>query len=251
MPGVDDALLDRDTDADWRELGASNPYWGVISHPNFLSENLSPERIEEFYASGPFHIDPIAKDLETLTGRPPSGRALDFGCGVGRLAEAMQKYADQVTGVDISPGMLELARKRGSKVNYVGEIPDGPFDWINSFIVLQHIPPERGLEIIEKLLSRLAMGGAISLQLTVWRERGHVWPDETGLKRLFQKQRQKRWARRLPVGQILMYDYDLSKVVRLANRAGIEDMRLVSTNHDGHHGVIILGRKTAESTTTP
>lgn len=246
MPGVDEALLDRDTDADWRELGASNPYWGVISHPNFLSENLSPERIEEFYASGPFHIDPIARDLQALTGKPPSGRALDFGCGVGRLAEAMLKYADQVTGVDISPGMLELARKRGSKVTYVGEIPDGPFDWINSFIVFQHIPPERGLEIVERLLSRLAMGGVISLQLTVWREHEREWPDETGLKRLFQKQRQKRWAQRLPVGQILMYDYDLSKVVRLANQAGIEDMRLVSTNHDGHHGVIILGRKTAE-----
>ena len=64
MPGVDEALLDRDTDADWRELGASNPYWGVISHPNFLSENLSPERIEEFSASGPIHNDPLARDLQ-------------------------------------------------------------------------------------------------------------------------------------------------------------------------------------------
>jgi len=246
MPGVEDALLGRDTDADWRELGQSNPYWGVISHPNFLTENLTPERVEEFYASGAFHIDPIAADLSKLIGEPPSGRALDFGCGVGRLAEAMLKYADQVTGVDISPGMLELARKRGSKVSYVGELPDGPFDWINSFIVFQHIPPERGLEIFEQLLARLAPGGVISLQLTVWRERSHVWPEEKGIKKLFQKQRQQLWAQRLPVGQILMYDYDMSKVIRLCNEAGIEEIRLVSTNHDGHHGVIILGRKTAE-----
>ena len=42
-----------------------------------------------------------------------------------------------------------------------------------------------------------------------------------------------------------MYDYDLSRVVRLINLAGIEEIRLVSTNHDGHHGFIILGRKTA------
>jgi hypothetical protein len=40
-----------------------------------------------------------------------------------------------------------------------------------------------------------------------------------------------------------MYDYNLSRVVRLVNQAGIEEMSLVSTNHDGHHGVIILGRK--------
>jgi SAM-dependent methyltransferase len=248
MPGadVDEALVVRDTDADWRELGKSNPYWGVISHPDFQAENITPERIEQFYASGPFHIDPIAKELETLTGAAPSGRALDFGCGVGRLAEAMLAYADEVTGVDISPGMLELARKRGSKVNYVGEVPAGPFDWINSFIVFQHIPPARGEAIIEDLLGKLAMGGMVSLQVTVWREKTHEWPQETGLKRLFQAQRQRRWARKLPLGQILMYDYDLSRIVRLLNRAGIEDMRLVSTDHGGHHGVIILGRKTAE-----
>jgi SAM-dependent methyltransferase len=252
MPGadVDEALVVRDTDADWRELGKSNPYWGVISHPDFQAENITPERIEQFYASGPFHIDPIAKELEKLTGALPSGRALDFGCGVGRLAEAMLAYADQVTGVDISPGMLELARKRGSKVNYVGEIPAGPFDWINSFIVFQHIPPARGEAIIEDLLDKLAIGGMVSLQITVWREKTHEWPQETGLKRLFQAQRQRRWARKLPLGQILMYDYDLSRIVRLLNRAGIEDMRLVSTDHGGHHGVIILGRKTAEPSST-
>jgi SAM-dependent methyltransferase len=236
----------RDTDADWRELGRSNPYWGVISHPDFLRENLTPERVEEFYASGPFHIDPIAADIAKLTGRPPSGRALDFGCGVGRLAEAMTAYADQVTGVDISPGMLELARKRGAKVTYVDQIPEGPFDWVNSFIVFQHIPPERGEQIIEDLLSRLAVGGAVSLQLTVWRDARHEWPQETGWRRLLREQRQRRWIRSLPVGHIHMYDYDLSRVVRLLNRAGVEDMRLVSTDHDGHHGVIILGRKTAE-----
>jgi SAM-dependent methyltransferase len=252
MPGadVDEALVVRDTDADWRELGKSNPYWGVISHPDFQAENITPERIEQFYASGPFHIDPIAKELKTLTGALPSGRALDFGCGVGRLAEAMLAYADQVTGVDISPGMLELARKRGSKVNYVGEVPAGPFDWINSFIVFQHIPPARGEAIIEDLLGKLATGGMVSLQVTVWREKTHEWPQETGLKRLFQAQRQRRWARKLPLGQILMYDYDLSRIVRLLNRAGIEDMRLVSTDHGGHHGVIILGRKTAEPSST-
>ena len=180
MPGADAKTLVRDTDADWRELGQSNPYWGVISHPDFLAENLTPERIEQFYASGPFHIDPIAKDLEKLTGALPSGRALDLGCGVGRLAEAMLAYADHVTGVDISPGMLELARRRGSKVIYVDKIPEGPFDWINSFIVFQHIPPERGEAILADLLARLNPDGAVSLQFAVWRDAVKQWPKTTG-----------------------------------------------------------------------
>ena len=236
----------RDTDADWRELGQSQPYWGVLSHPDFRTENITPERIEAFYASGKDYIAEIVGRIEAATGVRPSGRALDFGCGVGRLAEAMTGYASEVVGLDISPGMLALARGRGGKAVYVDQAPAGPFDWINTFIVLQHIPPERGEAILQDLLSRLAMGGVISLQLTVWRDANRQWPQATGWRRLFGAQRLRRWARRLPVGQILMYDYDLSRVVRLLNQAGIEEMRLVSTNHDGHRGVIILGRKTAE-----
>jgi SAM-dependent methyltransferase len=236
----------RDTDADWRELGQSQPYWGVLSHPDFRTENITPERIEAFYASGKDYIAEIVGRIEAATGVRPSGRALDFGCGVGRLAEAMTDYAGEVVGLDISPGMLALARGRRGKAVYVDQAPDGPFDWINTFIVLQHIPPERGEAILQDLLSRLAMGGVVSLQLTVWRDADRQWPQATGWRRLFGARRLRRWARRLPVGQILMYDYDLSRVVRLLNQAGIEEMRLVSTNHDGHRGVIILGRKTAE-----
>ncbi|HEY2358425.1 MAG TPA: hypothetical protein VGH86_13320 [Phenylobacterium sp.] len=56
---ADAALSVRDTDADWRELGGKNPYWAVLSHSNLLSDNLPPERGDEFYASGPSHIDAI------------------------------------------------------------------------------------------------------------------------------------------------------------------------------------------------
>jgi SAM-dependent methyltransferase len=158
----------------------------------------------------------------------------------------MTRYAQRVTGYDISPGMLELARARGGRATYVGELPDGPFDWINSFIVFQHIPPERGLAILEQLLARLAPGGVVSLHVTVWRERTHEWPAWTGWRRLAAPILKWRWRRRLPVGQILMFDYDLSAVVRRLNEAGVGDMRLMSTDHGGHHGVVILGRKSAD-----
>ena len=65
MPGADGKTPVRDTDADWRELGQTEPYWGVISHPDFRSENLTPERIEQFYQSGPYHIGPIAEALKS------------------------------------------------------------------------------------------------------------------------------------------------------------------------------------------
>ena len=65
-------------------------------------------------------------------------------------------------------------------------------------------------------------------------------------RRLYADYRHRQWVHNLPVGQIWMYDYDLSKVLRILNLAGIEELKLVSTDHDGHHGVIIFGRKTAD-----
>ncbi len=240
MPAV---AAERDTDADWRELGASQPYWGVLTHPDYRTENLTPANLEAFYASGGDYVTDIVRRLKVATGKPPGGRALDFGCGAGRLTEAMAAHAKTVTGFDISPGMLAQARKRQGRATYVDALPDGPFDWINSFIVFQHIPPARGLTLLEDLLARLASGGLISLQLTLWRE-AHLQPKPpTGWRKLARPLIHRWRLARLKPGAIHMYDYDLSAVVRLINRAGIDELSLVATDHGGHHGVILLGRK--------
>jgi SAM-dependent methyltransferase len=234
---------DRDTDADWRELGATQPYWGVLTHPDYRTENLTPANLEAFYASGGEYISDIVRRLKAATGKPAGGQALDFGCGAGRLTEAMTAYAHPVTGFDISPGMLAEARKRGGKAAYVDTMPDGPFDWINSFIVLQHIPPDRGLALIDDLLARLAPGGLISLHVTIWREAHLKEPSASGLKRLLRPLARRWRVAQLPKGTIRMYDYDLSQVVERLNRAGIGELTLVPTDHGGHHGVILLGMK--------
>ena len=53
----------RDTDADWRELGATQPYWGVLTHADYRTENLTPANLEAFYASGQQHIADVAGRL--------------------------------------------------------------------------------------------------------------------------------------------------------------------------------------------
>lgn len=236
-------VAERDTDADWRRLGATEPYWGVLTHPDYRSENLTPAGVEAFYATGAEYIDGIVDKLALATGAQPSGRALDFGCGTGRLTEAMCDCAAEVVGYDISPGMLEKARARGGRGVYVDALPDGPFDWINSFIVFQHIPPQRGMALLADLLARLAPGGHVSLHVTIWRDPQHV-ARSRGWRRLVPSLVGERARRaRMPTGTVMMYDYDLSQVVKLFNQAGVAEMSLVSTDHGGHHGVIILGRR--------
>ncbi len=225
----------RDTDEDWRLIGENEPYWGVITQPEFRRANLDQDAIERFYANGRSQIAILAARLEAATGSRPSGRALDFGCGAGRLAEAMCDYAAEVIGYDISPGMLAEARRRGGRATYVSLLPSGPFDWINSYIVFQHIPPPRGVDLIETLVGMLADGGHLSLQLTIWRE-DHIAPpilEAPG----------EQGSAAPPVGAIMMYDYDLSEVLKRLHLAGVDEVKLFHTNHGGHHGVEILARR--------
>jgi SAM-dependent methyltransferase len=240
------AAAQRDTDADWRELGATEPFWGVLTDPRFRNENLTPEGLDLFYESGRRDIADVAGRLAQIAGDELKvARALDFGCGVGRLSEAMCAYADEVVGYDISPGMLAQARQRSAgAVRYSDQPLEGAFDWINSFIVFQHIPPERGMALLGDLLDRLAAGGFISLHFTVWRE-PHLQPPRAGgqARRWLQGVKQRVAGLRLPTGTIHMFDYDLSGIVRELNLRGVQRMSMSSIDHGGHHGVLILARR--------
>lgn len=67
-------------------------------------------------------------------------KLLDFACGTGRITKFVEKFADVVVGIDISPEMVEVARTKGIKAEFiVGDILSGcklmhlPYDVITSF----------------------------------------------------------------------------------------------------------------------
>lgn len=231
MPAAADPQLARDTDADWRILGETEPYWSVLGLEGTRTAELRAEAVERFYAVGREEIGFFRHLIERACGRAPAGgRGLDFGCGVGRLSEAMADVMDEVVGVDVSPGMLRLARERSGRVTYLDEIPaSGRFDWINSHIVLQHIPPPRGLAILDRLLGLLAPDGAVSIQLPFFRA-----PE----------QRPRPGVEvHIPAGEITMFDYDLNAVFEVLWTHRVRRHLLWPTDHGGVYGFIIAARR--------
>lgn len=241
-------LKQRDTDADWRRIGETEPYWGVISQDRFLRERLDEAALRAFYESGEHEVAlTCERAARFLGGWPRVEHALDFGCGCGRLTLPMAERAGRVTGYDVSPAMIELARARAAdhaNVSFAGQLPPGPVDWINSFNVFQHIDPARGLATLATVLGELAPGGLVSLHFTVYRDpalapaRGFAPKLRAGLRAITGRRPDA------PLGSVLMYDYDLGAIVRTLHHRGVMDLAMFHVDHSGHHGLQIIGRRT-------
>ncbi len=78
-------MLGDNSDESWEVLGKQNPYFGVLTSEQFRADRLDENFKREFFSSGADHVAWLLKTVESNIGPVARGRALDFGCGVGRL----------------------------------------------------------------------------------------------------------------------------------------------------------------------
>lgn len=82
------------------------------------SEHLDEEYVAGFDAKTQLDLD-AALELLRRQGLGPETTLVDLGCGTGLLAAAAATEAVRVVGVDPSPAMLALARRRSDRVEWV------------------------------------------------------------------------------------------------------------------------------------
>lgn len=156
----------------WNAFAQRDAFWAILTDP---AKKGNKWRADEFFETGVSEINEIMKYIELIGISMPYRKALDFGCGVGRLTQALPQYFDQVCGVDISPSMIKLAEKYNrysSKCKYylneadnLRLFDDNSFDFIYTNIVLQHIEPSYSKNYIKDFLRVLAPHGLLIFQL--------------------------------------------------------------------------------------
>lgn len=108
---------------------------------------------------------------------PAGGAILDMGCGTGRHSVPLAKRGYRVTGVDLSPGMLEIARKRAAAASVEVEwVPSNAADFarpdaFDAVICLcegamcllsdADDPLERDMQILRNIQQSLRPGGML------------------------------------------------------------------------------------------
>jgi ubiquinone/menaquinone biosynthesis C-methylase UbiE len=105
-------------------------------------------------------------ELAMLIGRLPEGASvLDIGCGGGIPVCLQLAKRANVTGIDISPAMIELAKKNVPSGNFACsdimsvEFPDSSFDAVTSFYAIFHLPKEEHEELFCRIYRWLIPGG--------------------------------------------------------------------------------------------
>ena len=172
---VSDQLLD--SQSLWDRHAAADPLWAVLAFPDKRGGRWS---LQEFMKTGEREIALLFHRFAELQLAEPRGHALDFGCGVGRLTQALARRVERVAGADISPVMIDLARRLNhypDRARYIctsetglDTLPTASFQLIYSNIVLQHVPSEVSVSYLAEFFRLLGPDGLLVFQLPSHRE---------------------------------------------------------------------------------
>ena len=160
-----------DNKSTWERMGELDPLWAILSDP---AKKFGKWDVDEFLRTG---VDEIAQLMERCASLALPGqreRALDLGCGVGRLTQPLADHFQRVIGLDISEAMVRRARelnRHGDRCEYIihgsSRLPfaDASFDLIYTRIVLQHIPSALIPAYVREFVRTLRPGGLIVMQI--------------------------------------------------------------------------------------
>ncbi|MEM1319721.1 MAG: class I SAM-dependent methyltransferase [Bacteroidota bacterium] len=160
-----------DLQRNWDQFGKEDPFWAIITRPEMKGNKWEEEA---FFATGQGRARKVTKKINRLLPNFRFQSALDFGCGVGRITQALADHFEAANGVDIAPSMIKLAKELNKKSNchyFLNEKNDlslfkaEQFDLVFSVITLQHMQPRYAKNYLAEFLRVLKKGGMLIFQI--------------------------------------------------------------------------------------
>ncbi|TCC57112.1 class I SAM-dependent methyltransferase [Kribbella pittospori] len=138
------------------------------------------------------HADVVASDLDDR----PLDRALfaafaelvraggndlvaDVGCGPGRVTILLSELGLDAFGIDVSPGMLALARRTHPHLRFeegsmlAMDLPDAALGGLLAYYSIIHIPWDQRPQLFAEFHRVLAPGGVLMLAFQIGTEHNH------------------------------------------------------------------------------
>jgi SAM-dependent methyltransferase len=133
---------------------------------------------EEFFATAAEVVKGLEWELRRM---PPDAnrrarRALEIGCGPGRLIKPMSRHFGEIHGIDVSEEMIRRARANLGAIPHahahhtsgadLAPFADESFDFVYSYAVFQHIPSrEVVMQYLREAIRVLRPGGLLRAQI--------------------------------------------------------------------------------------
>ncbi len=238
----------------WEKFAQDDPYWAVLTEERYKGGMDSAGR-EAFFRSGGEFVNGVLERFKQHFGYliGSDDAAIDFGCGVGRLTVPMAGVCRRVAGIDVSETMREecLRNARSRRLRNVDcfESPaalaaEGVyFDWLNSYIVFQHIETRLGYALFDSLLKLIRPGGVVSVHFTLFKDERHSHyfsnslkyfsVDETGVHDYVPN------GAFYNDGVMMMNDYRLDQLVALLHANDFRRYFIEMEDQVGMHGAVI------------
>jgi 2-polyprenyl-3-methyl-5-hydroxy-6-metoxy-1,4-benzoquinol methylase len=173
----------------WDQAAREDPMFNIVSDPTKVGSGWTRE---EFFEHGRAEIGEALAHLDDLELNYASNHALDFGCGIGRLTQALAEYFSEVDGTDISWEMIGIAESlnecdwvryytNGDDLAIFG---DDRFDLVYSMITLQHMPREYQRTYVREFFRVLKPGGVAMVHMPEGPDDGHEHRRMYGVKQL-------------------------------------------------------------------
>jgi SAM-dependent methyltransferase len=156
---------------EWTALGKKDPFWAVLTRPEMSGGRWDPAA---FFETGVLEIERAIQAAQRIS-PIRFGTAVDFGCGVGRLSQALAARFERVIGIDVAESMIQEATRLNrfpDRCGYMHNVaadlaalPDASVDFVYSSITLQHMAPSLARLYIREFFRAARPCGFVIFQL--------------------------------------------------------------------------------------